>query len=113
MEEWTAARLRPVLDTQELARRSQGPGDAGNDLVRALMKLTSDVERFDSMVVVHRKMLEQRATNTDAIHDDVLSNHSERLRVEAAEIVTDARHALEQLRRLSQHPWTSRSRPGS
>ena len=86
--------------------------DAGDNLVRILMKLTSDVERFDSMVVLQRKMLQERSAQAD-IDDERLSRQSERLRLEAAEIVADAHQALDQLRRLSQDPRTSRSRPDS
>ncbi len=70
--------------------------DAGDNLVRILMKLTSDVERFDSMVVVQRKMLEERS-----LDDERLARQSDQLSREAAEIVTNARQALEQLRHLS------------
>lgn len=95
-------RLRPVLDTQELARSARTAGHPGEDLVGILMKLTSDVERFDSMVVLQRKMLEERAAHSDALDDDGLARQSERLQLEAAEIVADARQALDQLRRLSE-----------
>jgi hypothetical protein len=64
------------------------------------MQLTSDVERFDSLVVLQRKLLQDRATQSDAVDDDQLSKHSERLSIEAAEIVASARQALQQLRQL-------------
>jgi len=78
--------------------------DAGDNLVRILMKLTSDVERFDSMVVVQRKMLEERS-----LDDERLSHQSEQLSLEAAEIITHARQALEQLRHLSRPAKTNPS----
>jgi len=78
--------------------------DAGDNLVRILTKLTSDVERFDSMVVVQRKMLEERS-----LDDERLSHQSEQLSLEAAEIITHARQALEQLRHLSRPAKTDPS----
>jgi len=78
--------------------------DAGDNLVRILMKLTSDVERFDSMVVVQRKMLEERS-----LDDERLSHQSEQLSLEAAEIITHARQTLEQLRHLSRPAKTNPS----
>ena len=101
---------RPALDTVEHSVHSVE--DAGDDLVRILMKLTSDVERFDSMVVLQRKMLQESSAQADS-DDERLSRQSERLRLEAAEIVADAHQALDQLRRLSQDPRTSRPRSNS
>lgn len=77
---------------------------SGDDLARILAKLISDVERFDSMVVIQRKKIEQRASPLGAVDDDQLGRQSERMSLEAAEMVTCARHALEQLRRLGSHP---------
>jgi hypothetical protein len=71
-----------------------------DEIVRTLMQLTSDVERFDSLVVLQRKLLQDRATQSAAVDDDQLSKHSERLSIEAAEIVASARQALHQLRQL-------------
>jgi hypothetical protein len=71
-----------------------------DEIVRTLMQLTSDVERFDSLVVLQRKLLQDRATQSDPVDDDQLSKHSERLSIEAAEIVASARQALHQLRQL-------------
>ena len=73
---------------------------SADEIVRTLMQLTSDVERFDSLVVLQRKLLQDRGTQPDAVNDDQLSKHSERLGLEAAEIVARARQALHQLRQL-------------
>jgi len=35
-----------------------------DDIVHILMKLTSDVERFDSLVVLQRKLLQERGAHT-------------------------------------------------
>ena len=111
MTEKVDSRHRPALASVEHSRFTQSIEDAGDDLVRILMKLTSDVERFDSMVVLQRKMLQERSAQAHS-DDERLSRQSERLRLEAAEIVADAHQALDQLRRLSQDPRTSRSRSG-
>ncbi len=102
-------RCRPFLDELDylgqdlqLARGWHVLEDADDDLVRILMKLTSDVERFDSMVMLQRKMLEQRAAHIGAFDDDQLNRQSERISLEAAEMVTCARQALKQLRRLAE-----------
>jgi hypothetical protein len=88
---------------QELqVARARASEDAGSDLVRILTKLTSDVERFDSMVVLHRKVLEQRSGPVGAFDDDELNRRSQRISLEAADMVTSARQALEQLRRLGE-----------
>ena len=84
------------LDRSLTLAHAERLNDAGDNLVRILAKLTSDVERFDSMVVVQRKMLEERS-----LDDERLSHQSEQLSLEAAEIITHARQALEQLRHLS------------
>jgi hypothetical protein len=86
----------PGQDVQ-LAPGRRALENSGDDLVRIVTKLTSDVERFDSMVVLQREMLEQRA---DQVGADELNRQSERISLEAAEMVTSARQALEQLRRL-------------
>ena len=66
-------------------------GHAG-DIVRILMKLTLDVERFDSKVVLQRKLLQDMNAQPDAL---------EQLNLDAAEIAAQARHALDELRSLS------------
>ena len=75
---------------------------SADDIVRTLMQLTSDVERFDSLVVLQRRLLEDRGVHPDAVDDDQLSRQSERLSHQAAEIAAHARQALNQLRQLRQ-----------
>lgn len=90
--------------------RGENAADAGDDLVRILMELTGDVERFDSMVVHQRKMLDQQALCAGAIDDDQIGRQSEqlcveaaeRLSVEAAEMLACAREALARLRTMSE-----------
>ena len=65
---------------------------AGDDFVRILMTLTSDVEWFDSLVVLQRTTLQDAGASPDAVDHDRLSRHSERLSLEAAEMVAHARH---------------------
>jgi hypothetical protein len=86
----------------QLGRARQPSREAGDDLEQILAKLTSDVERFDSMVVLHRKVLEERAGAGSTRDDAELSRRSERISLEAAHMVTYARQALEQLRRLGE-----------
>jgi hypothetical protein len=93
-------RARPVSD------------DARSDLVRILIKLTSEVQRFDSMVVLHREVLERRPRTIGAGDDAELNRRLQRISLEAAEMVTCARGALEQLRRLGE-PTTPLARQAS
>jgi hypothetical protein len=86
----------------EVTRTRHGLRDAGEDLVRIVTKLTRDVERFDSKVALQRKLLEQDGADTDASDKDRLDGQWERLSLEAAEMVTCSRQALERLRRLSE-----------
>jgi hypothetical protein len=74
--------------------RRESAKDTGDELVRILMKLTSDVERFDSMVVHQRKI----ARRSEKLSLEV----AERLSLEAAEMVVCAREALAQLRGVSE-----------
>lgn len=74
---------------------------AGDDLVRILTKLTDDVERFDSMVMGQRKMLEHLAGHLDDLDNDQFNRQAERISAEAAEMVVCARQALDQLSRLA------------
>jgi hypothetical protein len=79
------------------------PGDqTGDELVRILTRLTADVERFDSFVAGQRRMLEQRSGNPDGCDDAELIGQSERITLEAADMLFRARYALEQLRRLGE-----------
>jgi hypothetical protein len=70
---------------------------AGGDLVRILAKLTDEVERFDSMVLSQRRMLEHLD-----LDNDQFDRQAERIRVEAAQLVTCARQAIDQLSRLAE-----------
>ncbi|HWO46099.1 MAG TPA: hypothetical protein VNO87_11060 [Methylomirabilota bacterium] len=72
--------------------------DAGDDLIRIVTKVTSDLERFDALLLRHRKMLE----HPTADESDMLTRQSERLSQEAANMVTSVQEALKQLRELSQ-----------
>jgi hypothetical protein len=90
--------LRNPVDHREPAESRYGLVDLGGDLVLILMKLTTDVERFDSMVAHQRELLQQG----DAYDNDRLDVQWERLRFEAAELVSCARQALERLERLSE-----------
>jgi hypothetical protein len=71
------------------------------DLVRILTKLTGDVERFDSMVLNHRKVLEHFAGHLDELDDDQFRRQAEQIRTEAAQVVACARQALDELSRIS------------
>jgi hypothetical protein len=92
--------------------------NAADDLVRILSKLTIDVERFDSVVLRQRKMIEHLAGHLGDLDHDLLRRHSERFRLEAAEMVACARQALEELNRLAEVtsfpvlPPSHRGRPG-
>ena len=117
---WTAGRLAnlklpPMTERADRSRRFRafpgqldaelqlrGHSSQGDDFVRILTKLASDVERFDSMVVHHREVLVQITEAISASDDDELNRRSERISIEAAEMVTSARQALEQLRRLGE-----------
>lgn len=77
---------------------SHGPGD---ELVRNLYQLTRNVARFDSMIRNQRHLLLRRVADPDAIDDRLIRRQSRRISSEAAEIVTQADGALEELRRLS------------
>jgi hypothetical protein len=88
--------------TAKVVASRRRPDQAGDDLVRILTKLTRDVERFDSVVLRQRRMLEHLGDlDTDQLH-----LHSERISLEAAEMVACARQALERLNRLAE-PTTS------
>jgi hypothetical protein len=86
-------KVEPVDRRRELV-------DASDDLVRILTKLTSDLERFDALLLLHRKMLEHQAAG-EAGGSDMLTRQSERLGQEAAEMMASVRQTLEQLRELS------------
>lgn len=75
--------------------------DAGDDLVRIVTKLTNDLERFDALLLLHRRMLEQQSAG-QGDDDSLLARRSEQLSQEAADMLTSVREALRQLRRLPQ-----------
>lgn len=87
------------------------PEDSGQDPVRILIKLVSDVERFDALVGAQGRVLQQRPAIADALDDESLNRHLERLSVEAAEMVTCAHGALKQLRLLATTPPSLRTSP--
>lgn len=74
-----------------------------DDLVRVLVKLTDDVERFDSMILLQRSIIEDRARHLGDVDDEEVSREAHAIRVEAAELVVRARDALDELRRLGEH----------
>ena len=82
--------------------RRRRPDQTGDDLVRILTKLTRDVERFDSVVMRQRRLLEHLAGHVSDLDTSQLHLHSERISREAAEMVACARHALEQLSALAE-----------
>lgn len=75
---------------------------AGADLVRILTKLTDDVERFDSIVLNHRKVLEHLAGHLNELDNDQFNRQAERISAEAAQVVACARQALDELSRLAE-----------
>jgi phage shock protein A len=73
-----------------------------SDLVRILSKLTDEVERFDSVVLSQRNMLEHLAGHPSDLDTDQFNRQAERISVEAAHMVASARQALAQLNRLAE-----------
>lgn len=69
----------------------------GGDLVRILTKLTDDVERFDSVVLSQRKVLEHLE-----VDNDQFNRQAERISAEAAQVVARARQAIDELSRLAE-----------
>jgi hypothetical protein len=84
---------------------------SGQDLVRILMKLVSDVERFDALVGAQSKELQRRPAIADSLDDESLNRDLEGLSLEAAEMVTAARRALKQLGLLATTPSSLRTSP--
>ena len=74
---------------------------ARNNLVFIVSQLARDIEQFESIVGNTRQLLEQNASPTDAIADNEIQYQSTRLSVGAAEVVTGARAALDELQRLA------------
>ncbi len=75
---------------------------AGADLVRIVTRLTDEVQRFDSMVLRQRKLLEHLAGHLNDLDDDQLNRQAERISVEAAQVVACARQALDELSRIAE-----------
>jgi phage shock protein A len=80
---------------------TQNEGPTG-DLVRILAKLTDEVERFDSVVLNHRKMIEHLAGHLGDLDTDQFNRQAERVSVEAALMVASARQALDHLNRIAE-----------
>jgi hypothetical protein len=74
---------------------------AGGDLVRILSQLTREVERLDSMIRNQRHLLQKSDADLGAFDDRLIRRQSRRISAGAAEIVTQATCALEELRGLS------------
>ena len=75
---------------------------AGSDLVRILTRLTDDVQRFDSIVLGQREMLEHLAGHLDDLDSAQFNRQAELISADAAEVVACARQALEELSRLGE-----------
>ena len=75
--------------------------DAGGELVRIVSRLTHDIERFDSMIRDQRHLLQQYGGELGAFDDKLIRRQSRRISARAAEIVTRAHGALEELHGLS------------
>lgn len=85
-----------------LARGENVFEDARDDLVRILATLVCDLERFDSMVRHERETFEQSRPRVGATEDDPLNRLSTQISLGAAEMMSCARHAQEELRRLAE-----------
>lgn len=100
-------RRRPVHDDRhdlvlKSARDWRFNQDVGDDLARILANLTTDVERFDSMVVLQRKLLEKLDSDPALSNQAQIDREAERIRRDALEMAARARQALEQLARLAE-----------
>jgi hypothetical protein len=76
------------------------PTHPGDDLVRVLVKLTDEVERFDSMILLQRRIIEDRARHLNDVDDEEVSREAQAIKLEADELVVRARQALDELRRM-------------
>ena len=90
------------MTSRAVGDRRYRPDQAGDDLVRILTNLTRDVERFDSVILRQRRLLEDLAGHVNDLDTNELQIHSERIRLEAAEMVACAREALDRLSRLAE-----------
>ncbi len=68
-------------------------------LVRIVVKLAADVERFDSVLLEHRQLLDQTVTPLKDPWNDA-GRRSEFMSAQAGEMVVSARQALDKLRHL-------------
>ncbi len=75
-------------------------GESGDKAVRILTELTSDFERFDSMIDKQRSVLEHSAGGLR--RGESIDREFLRFRLEAAEVATRTRRALDQLRQLAE-----------
>lgn len=82
--------------------RDRSLTDPGDDLVRLLVELTDDVERFDSMLQLQQRIIEGRARRKADVDDEQLGREAEAIGVEAARLAARAREALDDLRRLGE-----------
>lgn len=74
----------------------------GDEVVRILSQLTRDVELFESMIGGQRQVIELHTARRGVFDDDQIRRHSQRVGADAAEVAARARHALRELRGLSQ-----------
>jgi hypothetical protein len=99
-----------VTEKASESRRNQDPSSARDrslahprdDLVRVLVKLTDEVERFDSMILLQRRIIEDRAAHLGELDDEEVNREAQAISAEAAELVVRARQALDELRRLGE-----------
>lgn len=82
--------------------RDRSLTDPGDDLVRLLVELIDDVERFDSMLQLQQRIIEGRARRKADVDDEQLGREAEAIGVEAARLAARAREALDDLRRLGE-----------
>jgi hypothetical protein len=101
---WLAWEAGPMAEmTRNRSRDNQVQlrlGESGDKAVRILTELTSEFERFDSMIDDQRSVLEhpaRRSRRVESIDREFL-----RFRLEAAEMATRTRKALDQLRQLAE-----------
>ena len=87
-------RLKSGLDP------NAGP-TAPEALVQILTTLARDVERFEELVVVQRRTLEQVGAGRIDLSDADLTHEARRLTAEAEKVAVSAHRALEEMRRLS------------
>ncbi len=83
--------------------RSQQPvRGPGEDIVRILSQLTDDLERFDSIILRQRKMIDHRVHLLGAPDGDQVRQGTAAIGAEAVHIVARARQALDELRVLGE-----------